>query len=198
MFSSQFLVISDQTPQHLFYYNQNHKILLYYLFNVIVCPGHLIGIHPETISARFWGLWVSPDISETESPQCPKELGQNSNFVSLSTSQILSCFTQAPLAIILVKSGFLRAVLRTATGAQKSTYFLEGGNNLPWKCKDALYPPVINAHTFLTDFVTGVINPETLSVLIHMEDAWSHKTPFPSEGSSHDCQCSQHCQAFGL
>lgn len=76
------------------------------------------------------------------------------------------------MAVVLVKSGFPRAVLRIGPGTQKSAFFLEEGKNLQWRCKDALYPPVINPYTFLTEFVTGIINPETLSVPIHMEGAW--------------------------
>lgn len=65
---------------------------------------------------------VCPQIlSVKQSPQCPEELGQNLNLVSLSTSQLLSWFTRAPMAIALVKSGFLSAVLRTGGGTQKST-----------------------------------------------------------------------------
>lgn len=33
------------------------------------------------------------------------------------------------------------------------------------------YPPVINTHSFLIELVPGIINPETVSMLIHMEDA---------------------------
>lgn len=32
--------------------------------------------------------------------------------------------------------------------------------------------PSSNKHTFLTELVPGIINPETVSVLIHTEDAW--------------------------
>lgn len=76
------------------------------------------------------------------------------------------------MAVALVKSGFLRAVLSIGAGTQKSTFFLKGRNNLPWRCKDVLYSPVINTHTFLPEFLADTINPKTLSVLIYMEDVW--------------------------
>lgn len=172
LYSAQFLVVSDQTQQHLFYCNWKHQIILYCLFIAIICPGHLSGLHPETSSARCCvpckKCWVSLDlVSETESPQWPEELGQNSNFVSLSTSQLLSQFTQGLIATALVKSGFPRAVLRIEAGTQKSTLLRREGTTCCEDAKMPFYPPVINTHTFLTEFVADIINPETVCANPH-------------------------------